>query len=128
MKMDEEKDWSADDATWKLLGEANPRRGGGRFAEDTVRAVKLLPESDPWWPNVSSFSPWLAAAACGVIAAIMFFGQPGKVSGESDPVVSLESGENWVAISEVAEAEMLAAAADDLDSFSDQELVSLIGF
>lgn len=128
MKMNDEKEWNVDDATWKLLGEAQPTRASGRFADDTLRSVKLLPEADSWWQKLVSISPWAGVAACGVLVAFMFINEPNEDSGEDSPVVIVSAEEKWVTISEVAEAEMLAAAADDLDSFSDQELVSLIGF
>ena len=128
MKMENENEWDADDATWKLLGEAEPRRASARFADDALRAVKLLPEADAWWPKVLSFSPWAAVAACGVLAAFMFIHSPYDDIRKDASVVTVSAEEKWVAIAEVANAEMLAAAADDLDSFSDQELVSLVGF
>jgi len=126
--MNDKHEWGADDATWKLLGEAEPTRASGRFADDTVRAVKLLPEAGSWWPKIVSFSPWAGFAAFGVLATFMFVNGSDEGTGLGSQVVSVSAEEKWVAISEVAEAEMLAAAAEDLDSFSDQELVSLIGF
>ncbi len=36
--------------------------------------------------------------------------------------------ENWGEIEDVADTEILVAAMDHLDEFSDQELVSLVGF
>lgn len=128
MKMDDENEWGAEDATWKLLGEAKPSRASGRFADDTVRAMKLLPEGNSWWPKIVSFSPWVGVAACGVLAVFLFTNGPDEGAGEQSPVVTVTAEEKWVTIAEVAEAEMLAAAADDLDSFSDQELASLVGF
>jgi len=126
--MNDKEEWGADDATWKLLGEAGPTRASGRFADDTVRAVKLLPEAGSWWPKIVSFSPWAGVAAYGVLVAFLLLNGADEGTGEDSPVVIVSAEEKWVAIAEVAEVEMLAAAADDLDSFSDQELVSLIGF
>ncbi len=84
--------------------------------------------TDSWWPGIVSLSPWIGAAACCVLGAFML------MDGRNDPttaggaVVTVTQEDKWVDITEVAEAEMLAAAADDLDSFSDQELASLVGF
>lgn len=129
MKMSEQEDWSEKDATWELLGKAAPRKAGGRFSDDTLRAVKLLPEADPWWPKQLSFSPWFALAACAALAAFLFMNpvDDGK-SGVSPVTVVSDDADQWVEIEAVAEEEMLAAAADHLDRFSDQELVTLIGF
>ncbi len=128
MKMKEENDWSADDATWKLLGEATPTRAGARFADDVVRSVKLLPDGDSWWSRAVSLSPWVGVAACVALAAFLFLNGPeAGVEGESLVVVGGAEGK-WSEIEEFADTEMLAAVADHPDSFSDQELVSLIGF
>lgn len=125
MKADNE--WNEDDATWKLLVEAAPKQASWRFADDTLRAVRLLPEADAWWPRVLKFSPWVAVAACGVVAAFAFVSGPiEKAGGDASPIVSVD--QKWGEIQDVAEVEMLSAAADHLDDFSDQELVTLIGF
>ena len=127
--MSEKEDWNDKDATWELLGKAAPRKAGGRFADNTLRAVKLLPEADPWWPKALSFSPWVAIAACAALG-VFFFLNPTDDGGSNAPsiVIVTDEADQWVEIEAVAEEEMLAAAADHLDRFSDQELVSLIGF
>ena len=128
-EMKDNNEWDERDAVWDLLGKAAPKEAGGRFADDTLRAVKLLPEADPWWPKILSFSPWVAAAACAAFGAFVFLNPPEATKSGGSPVATVTTAEEqWVQIEEVAEAEMLAAAADHLDSFSDQELVSLIGF
>ncbi len=129
MKMSENENWDDKDATWELLGKAAPRKAGGRFADNTLRAVKLLPEADPWWPKALSFSPWVAIAAC-VTLGVFFFLNPTDDGSSNAPsiVIVTDEADQWVEIEAVAEEEMLAAAADHLDRFSDQELVSLIGF
>lgn len=127
-RMKDNDDWNEGDAMWDLLGKAAPKEASGRFADDTLRAVKLLPEGHPWWSNLVSFAPWAAVAACAVFGALFLMDGP-KAS--PDSVIAnapADKEEQWVQIEEVAEAEMLVAAADHLDRFSDQELVSLIGF
>lgn len=126
--MKDNSDWEKGDATWDLLGKAAPKEASGRFADDTLRAVKLLPEADSWWPKILSFSSWVAVAACGFFAALFLLNEPQTSSGGEANVVSVDQEKQWVQIEEVAEAELLVAAADHLDRFSDQELVSLIGF
>jgi hypothetical protein len=126
MKMSGQGNWSEKDATWELLGKAVPRKASGRFADDTLRAVKLLPEADPWWPGALRFSPWAAIAACGVFAALFFLNPPRDT--EKKSIADNVSEEQWVEIEAAAQEELLAAAADHLDRFSDEELVVLIGF
>ncbi len=89
--------------------------------------MKLLPKADPWWPGL--LLRWSPVAACGAVAAILVF--TGMDRNDSDPQVAAvaENAEKtWGEIQQVAEDEMLAAAVDHLDEFSDQELASLIGF
>lgn len=127
-QMKDKNEWCEGDETWDLLGKSAPKRASDKFLDDTVRAAKLLPEADAWWPRVLRFSPLAAIAACAMLAAVYFM--QGAGDGEIKPTVTVsrETEEQWVQIEEVAEAEMLVAAADHLESFSDQELVSLIGF
>jgi hypothetical protein len=131
--MNEQEDGCEENArnydTWELLGKATPRKAGGRFADDTLRVVKLLPEADPWWPRSLNFSPWFALAACAAVAAFLFLNAIESGGGGSPPVANArDEAEQWVEIEAVAAEEMLAAAADHLERFSDQELVTLVGF
>jgi hypothetical protein len=133
MKTSQQEDWSKEnahkDATWELLGKAAPKKASGRFADDTLRAVKLLPEADPWWPKQLGFSPWVALAASGALALFLFMNPPEDAkTGVSPVTVASDESDQWVEIEAAAGEEMLAAAADHLDRFSDQELVTLIGF
>ena len=127
-QMKDNDDWNEGDAMWDLLGKAAPKEASGRFADDTLRAVKLLPETHSWWPKIVSFTPWAAVAACAVFAAMFFMDGPKAPTDSGIAIAPADKEEQWVQIEEVAEAEMLVAAADHLDRFSDQELVSLIGF
>lgn len=122
-----EEDWERDDATWQLLGKSAPIQPGDAFVEDAVRAVKLLPEADPWWAERISFSAWVGLAACGALAAFLLTMHP-EDSKPEPTVITAGSSETWTEIQAAADAEMLVAAADHLDSFSDHELVTLIGF
>lgn len=133
MNIDHDKEWDADDATWKLLGEAEPRRASGRFADDALRAVRLLPNTDSRWAKFLGFAPWagLGVAAYAVLVAFLLIQSPDGEIRKSSPVVTTSvtsAVEKWGEIAEVADIEMLSAAADDLELFSDQELVSLVGF
>ena len=129
MNMKGDEDWAEDDATWKLLGEAAPKKASGRFADDTLRAARLLPEGDSWWPKILRPAPWLTAAMAAV-ALMIFLNNPdtGEKNEVADVPEEVAPAEEWVAIEEAAKVELLAAAADYPDDFSDQELVALIGF
>ncbi len=116
------------DAVWKLLDQAPPQAAGPRFADDTLRAVRLLPEVKPWWSRLLSPAPLtgLAGAAAAVVFLLMTNG-PAPEKADNVASASYDSPQA-VAIQHIAETEILIAAADQLDDFSDNELVSLIGF
>lgn len=115
------------DAVWKLLDQAPPATAGPRFADDTVRAARLAGQLAPWWKRM--FAPLPLAGLAGATAALVLSlnstfspsSQPGTQSAEIDTRQAAE-------IQEIAETETLIAAVDQLDDFSDNELVALIGF
>jgi hypothetical protein len=119
-------EWNESDVTWRLLGKAAPKLASARFADDVVRAVRLLPEADPIWPRILKFSRWSLVAACVVLAASIFI-DPLKTSPNQGPVVE-DHKTRWEQIENAAQAELLAAAVEHMDEFSDQDLITMIGF
>jgi anti-sigma factor RsiW len=115
--------WESD-AVWKLLEQAAPMKAPDRFAENTVRAARLLVEVKPWWSRL--FSPAPLAGLAGATAALAF--AVTSWVGPAPTSVSPQNSAQAVAIEDISAAETLIAAADHLDDFSDSELVSLIGF
>lgn len=115
--------WESD-AVWKLLDQAPAPRASARFVDDTLRAARLAADVKPWWSRF--FSPAPLAGLAGATAALVFalFGPSADPAGTT---VALDSPQA-VAIQNIAETETLIAAADQLEDFSDNELVSLIGF
>lgn len=124
--MDNNGEWREDDATWALLEKARPKEANARFADDVVRAVRTMPERKSSWAGLFGYAPWVGAAACAVVAAFLLINQPEKVSGDTKVVVS-SSEEEWSEIEDVADVEILSAAAEHLDDFSDDELIVMIG-
>jgi hypothetical protein len=136
--------WDENDATWRLLEKAAPKQASGRFADDVVRAVRLLSEADSVWPRILKFSRWSLVAACVVLAASIFIdpikndskvvdqvpptemGTPVRLSNKVNEIADNDA--QWDQIEDVAQAELLVAAADHLDEFSDQDLITMIGF
>jgi hypothetical protein len=118
--------WESD-AVWKLLDQAPSKTASARFAENTVRAARLSPETAPWWKRLLSPAP--LAGLAGATAAVTFaiISLVPTVHPSSNRTAVLDSPQA-VAIQDIAETETLIAAADRLDDFSDNELVSLIGF
>jgi len=118
-----DESWESD-AVWKLLDQAPSPMASARFVDDTLRAVRLLPDAKPWWSRF--LSPVPLAGLTGVTAAMVF----ALIGPSNDPVNTMAALDSpqAVAIQNIAETEILIAAADQLDDFSDNELVSLIGF
>ncbi len=115
------------DAVWKLLDQAPPVTASPRFADDTVRAARLMGQAEPWWKRL--LAPMPLAGLAGAAAALMFSMTsilgPASNPGNSTAAVDSEAAAE---IQEIAETETLMAAVDHLDDFSDNELVTLIGF
>ena len=115
--------WESD-AVWKLLDQAPAPKASARFVDDTLRAVKLAQDEKSWWSRLFTPLPLTGLAAATAALAFSFLSPP------SEPIkssVALDSPQA-VAIQDIAETETLIAAADQLEHFSDRELVSLIGF
>lgn len=118
--------WESD-AVWQLLDQAPPKLASAHFTADTVRAARLASATKPWWSRVLSPAPLagLAAATAALAFAIISLVGPTNVSGSQ---IALLDSPQAFAIQDIAETEALIAAADQLDDFSDSELVGLIGF
>jgi hypothetical protein len=95
--------------------------------DDTVRAARLAGQARPWWKLV--FSPIPLAGLAGATAALVFsaVSLTGPSTGPRIQTTGLNT-ERAAEIQDIAETETLIAAVDQLDDFSDNELVSLIGF
>ncbi|MES2474198.1 MAG: hypothetical protein V4640_00360 [Verrucomicrobiota bacterium] len=120
---DTDDSWESD-AVWGLLDQSPPATASSRFATDTVRAAKLMAAEKPWWSRL--IAPVVGTGLAGATAALIF-ALIGPSSESFNSVAALDSPQA-VAIQDIAETETLIAAADQLEDFSDNELVSLIGF
>jgi hypothetical protein len=111
------------DAVWKLLDQAPPASASARFVEGTVRAARLAGQSRPWWQRLFAPAPLagLAAATATLVFSVVSMVGPA-------PAPALLHVKPLATSQDIAETATLLAAADQLDDFSDTELVSLIGF
>jgi len=122
----EDESWESD-AVWKLLDEAPPASAGPRFVDDVMRAVRLEEPPQPWWKRVFAPLPvaGLTTAAAAIALAVHSLSVPSPVTA---PVAVKPPTESFAEVQAAADTEVLVAAADHLDQFSDNELASLIGF
>lgn len=120
------------DPVWKLLDQAPAPRASERFMERTLRVTRLnAGEVVPLWRKFLCPAPLLGLS--GAVAALLLVFMTGS-GPEHDAAVIVHTGgggaeiENFAAIQEAAEMEALLAAVDQMEDFSDHELVRLIGF
>ena len=116
------------DAVWKLLDQSPPATASPRFVNDTVRAARLAGQGASWWSRIFAPLPLagLAAATAACVIAVISL-QNDTPAANGDRIAAVDSNA-YAEIQEIAETEALLSAVDDLDKFSDVELVSLIGF
>jgi hypothetical protein len=117
--------WESD-AVWKLLDQAAPAPASPRFVEDVVRAARLDAKPAAWWTRLMSPAPLTGFAAAVCVLALGFVTWMGPAATES-PSLALDSA-SAAEIQDIAERETLLAAIDQIDDFSDHELVNLIGY
>ncbi len=116
------------DPVWNLLAQAPPTTPSPTFAANTVRAARLLNESAPWWKRLLSPAPLAGMAVAAAAVALAVFPLLDSGPAQTLPTHLTHQSPQAAAIQDIAEAETLIAAVDQLDDFSDNELVSLIGF
>jgi hypothetical protein len=131
---DQSPDTSSDnswesDAVWKLLDHGTQTTPSPRFLDDILRAIRLEPVNTPWWKRILSPIPLtgLATAAAAITLTFIAFNQDTPTVPTITETRATPQETSLAAIQDIAEAELLNAAIDHLDDFSDHELVSLIG-
>ncbi len=118
--------WESD-AVWELLDQATPRLAGPRFTDDAVRAARLAGSPQRWWQRLLSPIPLtgLAATTAAALIGVLCLSPVPTHKAVSATASTVEA---FAGIQELAETEVLSAAVDNLDNFTDTELVCLIGF
>jgi hypothetical protein len=117
------------DAVWELLRQRPAHRPGADFAAGVVRAARLEALEKPWWSRLwipAGIGASLAGAAAIVTLVFTLQGNP---NGSSGTVVTTAAPDaSLSALQDDYETEVFIAASEHLGKFSDEELVSLIGF
>ncbi len=114
---------------WDLLAKSPTTQAGPNFVSDTVRLARLTEQDQPWWKRLWKPSP--ANGLVAVFAACLVFMITGIFhilpDSPSSPEARFDSPQAET-IQDIAETEVLIAAADNPGDFSDQELACLLGF
>ena len=119
---DNDHDAWENDAVCDLLKQAPAPAASGSFADDTVRQARLADAPRSWWQGLCTRGPVVgfAAATAAIIMLLGYF----TITQRQATQAAIASS----TIEEIAETEMLLAAVDHLDDFTDTELAALIGF
>ena len=117
------------DPVWDLVDKAPTQPASSHFASATVRMVREQQErKSAWWKQLFAPMPLAGLAAAAAAVALVV-----NVSMNTPDAGNFVDNSNFdsveaVAIQEVVEVEMLMVAADNPSEFTDQELVTLLGF
>lgn len=129
MKRDHSSGDFEKDPVWELLRQSSAHRPGPNFAADVVRAARSEAPAKPWWSRLLlpvSFGGALAGAAA--VVALMFTLQQEPGGGSPGGVVAVPGDSSLADLQDDYETEVFLAASDHLGDYSDEELVSMIGF
>jgi len=121
-----------DDPIWDLLRQSPGVSASPQFADRVMRRIRTQDASAlsgvaAWWQSL--FAPKVLCS-CGAAAAIAL-GSYVAVTVVPEPqgtVVVQHDVDEFASLEEVANQELLLAATDHLNDFSDTELVSLISY
>lgn len=129
MKRDHSSGDFEKDPVWELLRQSPSRQPGANFAANVVRAARLEEPAKPWWSRLwipASIGGVLAGAAALVAVVLTLQSEPGNGTGT---VVTTTAADSSLAdLQDDYETEVFLAAAEHLGKYSDEELVSMIGF
>lgn len=129
MKRDDSSADFEKDPVWELLRESAAQRPGPNFASNVVRAARLETQAKPWWSRLlipASLGGVLAGAAAVVVVTLTLQTNPG---GSVSPNPYQPVADSSLAdLQDDYETEVFLAAAEHLGDYSDEELVSMIGF
>ncbi|WP_367874336.1 hypothetical protein [Luteolibacter sp. Populi] len=118
------------DPVWELLRESSAQRPSPSFAANVVRAARLEGQAKPWWKTwlIPATAGATLAGAAALVAVVISF-QAGSPTGSNRPVANREAPSASLAdLQDTVETEVFLAASDHLGDYTDDELVSMIGF
>ena len=118
------------DPVWELLRESAAHRPGPNFAANVVRAARLEGQAKPWWSKIlipASIGGALTAAAA-MVAVVVSLQTASTPSGNGKVLVNEGTHASFADLQDNLETEVFLAASEQLGDYSDEELVSMIGF
>jgi hypothetical protein len=132
MKLDPSSGDFDKDPVWELLRESSTRRPSANFAANVVRAARLESQAKPWWKSLwlpVTAGGALAGAAALVVAVIsMQTGSPGAGGPKDGIAVNNAPDVSLAELQDAVDNEVFLAATEHLGKYSDEELVSMMGF
>lgn len=116
------------DPLWDLLRQSPATRPGPNFAANVTRSARLEEPANPWWSRlILPISVGSALAGAAAVVAVVFTLQSGPVA-PTETVVTIAPDSSLADLQDDYETEVFLAASDHLGKYSDEELVSMIGF
>lgn len=129
MKRDDSSADFEKDPVWELLRESAAQRPSPNFASNVVRAARLEGQAKPWWSRLlipASLGGLLAGATALVMVTLSMQGNSGGKASTTPGQTIVDS--SLADLQDDYETEVFLAAAEHLGDYSDEELVSMIGF
>jgi hypothetical protein len=129
MKRDDSSADFEKDPVWELLRESAAQRPSPNFAANVVRAARLESQAKPWWSRLlvpASLGGLLAGATALVMVTFALQTNPGGKATTTPGQPTVDS--SLADLQDDYETEVFLAAAEHLGDYSDEELVSMIGF
>jgi hypothetical protein len=130
MKRDHSSGDFEKDPVWDLLRQSAAQRPSPNFAANVVRAARLEVPAKPWWSRLlipASVGGVLAGAAALVTVMLTLQTNP-KGDLSPDIVSNKPVNTSFADLQDDAETEVFLIAAEHLGDYSDEELVSMMGF
>ena len=116
------------DPVWNLLAKSPTTQASTHFVSDTVRLARLTEQVQPWWKRWLQPLPLTGLAMATAALAFTVTGVLHQVPDSQPAPIAHFNSPQAQSIQDIAETEILIAAADNPSKFSDQELVCLLGF
>jgi hypothetical protein len=117
------------DPVWELVDQVEPAQASPLFSRNVLREIRLSEDRAlPWWKRFLSSKPLVASSLAGA-AAVAILLSVGPDASSTDPSMAGGATTEEIPLAELSEEldqELLIAAAEDPDLFSDEQLLALL--
>lgn len=118
--MEQDKTWEHD-PVWELLRKADAPVASADFTAQVMEKIHAV----AWWKKTSLLG---TAAGLAAAALLVFTFMQDTQSAAKASALAADKDDAFSELQDVADSEILIAAAENPEHFSDSELVTLVGF